>query len=136
MSLSRQSLLLYRYVVQICTVRFHHAHHYHKLYNSPRPYSPAVDLFLFSFFFSSRRRHTRLQGDWSSDVCSSDLSRSAEWMFTSSMGILLLFSMAGVVVWIIHSLAGWLRAVGPVKLAGAILRGADQIGRASCRERV
>src|SRR5205807_6800540 len=23
--------------------------------------------------FSSRRRHTRLQGDWSSDVCSSDL---------------------------------------------------------------
>src|SRR5256885_15860277 len=27
----------------------------------------------FVFFFSSRRRHTRLQGDWSSDVCSSDL---------------------------------------------------------------
>src|SRR5256885_12471771 len=25
-------------------------------------------------FFSSRRRHTRLQGDWSSDVCSSDLA--------------------------------------------------------------
>src|SRR5256885_4110014 len=25
------------------------------------------------FFFASRRRHTRLQGDWSSDVCSSDL---------------------------------------------------------------
>src|SRR5688500_4907167 len=29
-----------------------------------------------SFFFSSRRRHTRLQGDWSSDVCSSDLLSS------------------------------------------------------------
>src|SRR6266446_2292140 len=29
---------------------------------------------LFFFFFSSRRRHTRLQGDWSSDVCSSDLA--------------------------------------------------------------
>src|SRR6266446_9202720 len=29
-----------------------------------------IELF---FFFSSRRRHTRLQGDWSSDVCSSDL---------------------------------------------------------------
>src|SRR5256885_13073264 len=28
---------------------------------------------LHIFFFSSRRRHTRLQGDWSSDVCSSDL---------------------------------------------------------------
>src|ERR1039457_1024551 len=41
-------------------------------------------------FFSSRRRHTRLQGDWSSDVCSSDLiepwlllelqPRSAAWL--------------------------------------------------------
>src|SRR6266850_2883358 len=29
---------------------------------------------MFFFFFSSRRRHTRLQGDWSSDVCSSDLN--------------------------------------------------------------
>src|SRR4051812_50140060 len=28
----------------------------------------------FLFFFSSRRRHTRLTCDWSSDVCSSDLS--------------------------------------------------------------
>src|ERR1039457_5352142 len=27
-------------------------------------------------FFSSTRRHTRLQGDWSSDVCSSDLAKS------------------------------------------------------------
>src|SRR5438876_9903311 len=28
-----------------------------------------------TFFFSSRRRHTRWTGDWSSDVCSSDLHR-------------------------------------------------------------
>src|SRR6266705_1169681 len=28
---------------------------------------------IFVFFFSSRRRHTRSYGDWSSDVCSSDL---------------------------------------------------------------
>src|SRR5690606_26367918 len=27
-----------------------------------------------AFFFSSRRRHTRFSRDWSSDVCSSDLS--------------------------------------------------------------
>src|SRR5207248_7642964 len=27
-----------------------------------------------SFFFASRRRHTRSYGDWSSDVCSSDLA--------------------------------------------------------------
>src|SRR2546426_1279053 len=32
------------------------------------------DLSFYFFFFSSRRRHTRLQGDWSSDVCSSDLT--------------------------------------------------------------
>src|SRR5256885_546 len=31
------------------------------------------ELYACYFFFSSRRRHTRLQGDWSSDVCSSDL---------------------------------------------------------------
>src|SRR5256885_4734372 len=30
------------------------------------------------FFFSSRRRHTRLQGDWSSDVCSSDLAKTVQ----------------------------------------------------------
>src|ERR1022692_4073971 len=37
---------------------------------SPSPMNAPRDLI---FFFSSRRRHTRLQGDWSSDVCSSDL---------------------------------------------------------------
>src|SRR2546430_12500838 len=30
------------------------------------------ELCLAAVFFSSRRRHTRFQGDWSSDVCSSD----------------------------------------------------------------
>src|SRR6266487_5636868 len=39
---------------------------------------------VFFFFFSSRRRHTRWTGDWSSDVCSSDLrgsccSRPPRW---------------------------------------------------------
>src|SRR2546422_5294300 len=29
---------------------------------------------MFFFFFSSRRRHTRCSRDWSSDVCSSDLT--------------------------------------------------------------
>src|SRR2546430_13674851 len=31
-------------------------------------------MILYLFFFSSRRRHTRFDCDWSSDVCSSDLS--------------------------------------------------------------
>src|SRR6267143_3124402 len=30
----------------------------------------------YVFFFSSRRRHTRWNCDWSSDVCSSDLGRA------------------------------------------------------------
>src|SRR5690606_40033813 len=33
-----------------------------------------IRLMVFCFFFSSRRRHTRFSRDWSSDVCSSDLS--------------------------------------------------------------
>src|SRR5207249_8780433 len=32
------------------------------------------------FFFSSRRRHTRSKRDWSSDVCSSDLSDGREFL--------------------------------------------------------
>src|SRR2546430_7590998 len=31
------------------------------------------------FFFSSRRRHTRFDCDWSSDVCSSDLRVDEPW---------------------------------------------------------
>src|SRR5574341_1770991 len=42
---------------------FHHSLFFYLPYTTP---------FSF-FFFSSRRRHTRLVGDWSSDVCSSDL---------------------------------------------------------------
>src|SRR5207302_2940694 len=33
-----------------------------------------VDSCVVFFFFSSRRRHTRFSRDWSSDVCSSDLT--------------------------------------------------------------
>src|SRR5699024_11369827 len=35
--------------------------------------------FFVCFFFSSRRRHTRSKRDWSSDVCSSDLTWSDFW---------------------------------------------------------
>src|SRR5205814_4836392 len=37
----------------------------------------AFPSFVFYFFFSSRRRHTRCLSDWSSDVCSSDLPARA-----------------------------------------------------------
>src|SRR5438876_11970774 len=62
------------------------------------------------FFFSSRRRHTRWTGDWSSDVCSSDLDAirlRVENLLAQADGV------------------------------GGIFEGAvAQIGRASCRERV
>src|SRR6266581_5680576 len=38
----------------------------------------ACDMLIF--FFSSRRRHTRWTGDWSSDVCSSDLLDVIPWL--------------------------------------------------------
>src|SRR2546427_7061990 len=38
---------------------------------------------MFVFFFSSRRRHTRFDCDWSSDVCSSDLETPAYGLWTS-----------------------------------------------------
>src|SRR2546427_8071051 len=34
---------------------------------------------MLCFFFSSRRRHTRFDCDWSSDVCSSDLFHRGFW---------------------------------------------------------
>src|SRR5690606_39799017 len=40
-----------------------------------------VLFFLICFFFSSRRRHTRFSRDWSSDVCSSDLTATAGKVF-------------------------------------------------------
>src|SRR2546430_947607 len=36
---------------------------------------------MFIFFFSSRRRHTRFDCDWSSDVCSSDLTSGFSYFF-------------------------------------------------------
>src|SRR6476469_10137599 len=38
------------------------------------------------FFFSSRRRHTRYIGDWSSDVYSSDLLGMKLWLVTTHFG--------------------------------------------------
>src|SRR5437868_14445266 len=41
----------------------------------------------FVFFFSSRRRHTRSKRDWSSDVCSSDLSLRKDSTILHANGI-------------------------------------------------
>src|SRR5690348_17992470 len=58
---------------------------------TPSRWSPlALSVFLHCvvallFFFSSRRLHTRWTGDWSSDVCSSDLP-GAKWTTRKTSG--------------------------------------------------
>src|SRR5688500_19842862 len=91
--------------------------------------------FSFFFFFSSRRRHTRLQGDWSSDVCSSDLAWIELGVFR---GLGLARSRPDR-----PCLVGQAQLVhGPVRTNGAACPNAPQgqvrcreIGRASCRGR-
>src|SRR2546422_1780151 len=46
-----------------------------------------IPLIAVIFFFSSRRRHTRCSRDWSSDVCSSDLS---SWLYRLTVNEVLL----------------------------------------------
>src|SRR6266850_3955736 len=48
----------------------------------------------YFFFFSSRRRHTRLQGDWSSDVCSSDLCADTQVVELGALGAQTRFDVA------------------------------------------
>src|SRR5256885_8430672 len=99
------------------------------------------------FFFSSRRRHTRLQGDWSSDVCSSDLRAGSFSRAAALLGI-----TQSAVSHALRALEGELqvqlvRREGPhspltdagtrlLQRANDILQQKEEIGRASCRERV
>src|SRR5205085_4647014 len=46
------------------------------------------------FFFSSRRRHTRFDCDWSSDVCSSDLHLPAPQYFQVRFFFIYIFKTA------------------------------------------
>src|SRR5947199_6182916 len=84
------------------------------------------------FFFSSRRRHTRCLSDWSSDVCSSDLIPG--WKpglgQHDSKENRVRFSVAPAE----PTLRGW----EPRRRQGDCPSRADpdEIGRASCRERV
>src|SRR5256885_7883880 len=71
------------------------------------------------FFFSSRRRHTRLQGDWSSDVCSSDLVVCGQAEDHTAMYVAMNKIVPNLV-----------RQEGE-----ADPRTGEEIGRASCRER-
>src|SRR5688500_19859201 len=80
------------------------------------------------FFFSSRRRHTRLQGDWSSDVCSSDLVQDVDPLAAQPLR-----HGRGVEAYLLGH--GMERMSGQEldELLDRAIEG--EIGRASCRER-
>src|SRR5690606_40768926 len=88
------------------------------------------------FFFSCRRRHTRFSRDWSSDVCSSDLDQRVgdlagradqNWAAAADPHLLRKLPHRPAAVRIVHR-EGVDRRMNRV--------GADEIGRASCREMV
>src|SRR5690606_40193309 len=92
---------------------------------------------LLTFFFSSRRRHTRFSRDWSSDVCSSDLQQAPPRApFPLTLDIVQLHQQV-----MVSGLVHWQRdQAGLIPVATerrtileALLK---EIGRASCRERV
>src|SRR5437762_1851562 len=55
-----------------------------------------VEILDVYFFFSSRRRHTRYIGDWSSDVCSSDLARQVTMLLWWRFYTAILLTVFGV----------------------------------------
>src|SRR2546426_7504803 len=78
------------------------------------------------FFFSSRRRHTRLQGDWSSDVCSSDLGP----MHCSTCSSENVSCPAGTGVWVVKTLVARTR-----RTASANERSEERRVGKECRSR-
>src|SRR5207249_5042337 len=94
------------------------------------------------FFFSSRRRHTRSKRDWSSDVCSSDLSLQYQPHASAVAARLAqLLLRRGKATEAITQAEAALQ-VDPYSLMAvmtvsrAYRRVGREIGRASCRERV
>src|SRR5256885_10880626 len=91
------------------------------------------------FFFSSRSRHTRLQGDWSSDVCSSDLLRPERDLASGVREADAVIEAVVEDLGVKQRLFAELERAAP---AAALLAtntsslSVAEIGRASCRERV
>src|SRR5688500_16448937 len=83
--------------------------------------------FYIFFSFSSRRRHTRLQGGWSSDVCSSDLARRSRQQVIDLIASESRVEPSGCHIW-----TGALTNVGYGRLnwlcdEGHVVRGAHRI---------
>src|SRR5205085_6462143 len=85
------------------------------------------------FFFSSRRRHTRFDCDWSSDVCSSDLRRPLFVEFNVAQSALTRGVCGGALC--LNEDGTVTVPMGP-GLGVSVDEEFVKIGRASCRERV
>src|SRR5206468_6831759 len=72
----------------------------------------------FFFFFSSRRRHTRSDRDWSSDVCSSDLLK---YVILINMKEVVIVSAVRTPI---GSFGGSLASVSAVKLGATAVKAA------------
>src|SRR5207245_3347217 len=90
-----------------------------------------------TFFFSSRRRHTRCYRDWSSDVCSSDLV-----VVLGRTGRNFAAGMSGGIAYVLNPAREFERRCNhdqvdlePLDREDlALVHDAIEIGRASCRE--
>src|SRR5690606_41091723 len=89
----------------------------------------------YCFFFSSRRRHTRFSRDWSSDVCSSDLTRVASRPVTDGPRIPSA-AVTGRDATLVGALLDHRYLVTGVLARGGMSTVYREIGRATCRVRV
>src|SRR2546430_10953478 len=93
------------------------------------------EIYRFIFFFSSRRRHTRFDCDWSSDVCSSDLDEDpTHWSPVLKAWVLTRYEDVKRVCLDSRLSSDRLRPFFATLSSGEAEH--IKIGRASCRERV
>src|SRR2546430_10114938 len=93
---------------------------------------------VFCFFFSSRRRHTRFDCDWSSDVCSSDLGTATNGTdygsLTGSVTIPADLSSASIVVTPVNDILNEGTETVIVQLLPALRSEERRVGK-ECRSR-
>src|SRR5262245_63586679 len=102
--------------------------------------SATAGIYLRSFFFSRRRRHTICLSDWSSDVCSSDLGidwNAARQKYAQFLPHLATRNDLNLVIqWMCSELAVGHHRVGGGDFLYQPKNVPGEIGRASCRESV